>query len=42
MEPVDDIHLDAIDIAPPLEYDGGQVESGRQTQNQIIQWYFRN
>jgi len=39
--PVDDIYLDAIDIAP-LEYDGGQVECGRQTQNQIVQWYFRN
>lgn len=39
--PTDEIHLDDLDIEPPIPYAVNDI-SGEQIQNQVIQWYFTN
>jgi len=38
--PNDEIHLDELDVAPPIVYDGIDEEHGQQTRNRVMQWYF--
>ncbi|XP_018404941.1 PREDICTED: putative nuclease HARBI1, partial [Cyphomyrmex costatus] len=40
--PCDEIHLDELDIAPPIPYHDINEERGEQTRNRVIQWYFTN
>ncbi|XP_071580678.1 putative nuclease HARBI1 [Temnothorax nylanderi] len=40
--PYDEIHLDELDIIPPIPYNGVNEENREQTRNRVIQWYFSN
>lgn len=39
--PNEEIHLDELDIVPPIPYNDIN-EQGEQVRNRVIQWYFTN
>ncbi|XP_036138685.1 putative nuclease HARBI1 isoform X1 [Monomorium pharaonis] len=38
----EEIHLDELDVIPPIPYNDVDEEHGEQVRNRVIQWYFTN